>query len=272
MTAEATIRPPRAVGELRMSAKPLGARTVLGDLRQAGSLRMLFPRPAGDGLQGISINTAGGVTGGDRFRFEARADAGTTLTLSTQAAERAYRAQPGEVAMVQTHLEVCEGGRLNWLPQETILFQGCALRRSITVNLAPNASLLLCEPLVFGRAAMGETLTSGQFEDRIEITRDGAPLFLDAMHLSGDIAAHLARPTIAGGAGALATLVYIKADAEAHLTPLREAVGSSGGVSLIQQDLLFARLLAPDSFELRRTLMPVLTRLARGPLPRPWMI
>lgn len=272
MTAEATIRPPRAVGELHMSAKPWGARTVLGDLRQAGSLKMLFPRPTGDGLLGISINTAGGVTGGDRFQFEARADAGTTLTLSTQAAERAYRAQPGEVAMVQTHLEVCEGAGLNWLPQETILFQGCALRRSITVNLAPNASLLLCEPLVFGRAAMGETLSDGHFSDRIEVRQAGKQMFLDAMTLSGDIAAHLARPTIADGAGALATLIYINSDADSQLTPLREVIGASGGVSLIQPDLLFARLLAPDSFELRRTLMPVLTHLARGPLPRPWMI
>jgi urease accessory protein len=255
-----------------MSAKPLGARTVLGDLRQAGSLRMLFPRPIDQGLQGISINTAGGITGGDRFELEARADAGTTLTLSTQAAERAYRSQPGEVGTVQTQLDVCEDARLNWLPQETILFQGCALRRSISVDLAPSAELLLCEPLVFGRAAMGETLSDGQFSDRIEVRRDGEAMFLDAMTQSGDIAAHLARLTTANGAGALATLIYINADAETHLTPLREAIGASGGVSLIKPDLLFARLLAPDSFVLRQILMPLLTRLARGPLPRPWMI
>lgn len=272
MTADATIRPPRAVGELRLSAKPYGARTVIGDLRQAGSLKMLFPRPADNALQGIAINTAGGVTGGDRFTYAARADAGTTLTLSTQAAERAYRAQTGEVGKVQTSLEVAEGARLNWLPQETILFQGCALQREIIVDLASNASLLLCEPLVFGRVAMGETLTDGHFQDRIEVRRSGAPLFLDAMRLSGDIAAHLARPTIADGAGALATLVYINADAEAHLTPLREAIGAQGGVSLIQPDLLFARILASDSFVLRQTLMPILTRLSGAPLPRPWMI
>ncbi len=269
---DAAIRPPRAVGALRMSAKPLGARTVIGDLRQSGSLKMLFPRCGGAALQGISINTAGGVTGGDRFTYAARAEAGTRLTLSTQAAERAYRAQPGEVSSMRTTLEVREDATLHWLPQETILFQGCALKRRVSVDLATDAALLLCEPLVFGRVAMGERLTHGHFEDRIEISRDGAPVFLDAMHLRGDIVAHLARPTIANGAGALATLVYINADAEAHLTPLREAIGAQGGASLIQPDLLFARLLAPDSFELRRTLMPILTRLARGPLPRPWMI
>ena len=209
----------RARGEVSLSAKPSGRGTTLGALRQAGSLKALFPRGDDAGLQAVLINTAGGITGGDRFTFSAQADAATHLTLTTQAAERAYRAEPGEVGQVRNRLVIGDGARVNWLPQETILFDGCALDRALTVEMAADATLLLAEPLIFGRAAMGETLTSAQFRDRIEVRRGGEMLFLDAMDLSGNVAGHLARPHVANGAGALVSLVYVAPDAEAHAGP-----------------------------------------------------
>ncbi len=255
-----------------LTAKRRGAASVIGDLRQAGSLKLVFPRPAGVALDAVIVNTAGGVTGGDRFNLTATALPGTALHLTTQAAERAYRAQPGEVGRITTRLTVGAGARLHWLPQETILFQGADLCRRLTVDLAPDARLLLCEPLVFGRTAMGETLTAARLNDRIDVTRDGVPLFRDAAHLSGDIAAHLARPFTANGAAALACVLYVAADAEAHLDPVRALLGPAAGASLLRRDTLVVRILARDSFVLRQTLIPVLTHLSDGPLPRPWMI
>lgn len=263
---------PRARGAVHIGTKMRDGASVIGDLRQAGSSKLVFPRARGTALDGVIVNTAGGITGGDKFSVEAEVRAGTSLCLTTQAAERAYRAQPGEVGQLTSHVTVQKGATLHWLPQELILFQGAQLRRRLRIDLATDARVLMCEPLVFGRTAMGETVTQASLDDRIDITQEGRPLFTDALHLRGDIAAHLARPTVASGAVAIACLLYVAPDAETHLAPLRATLGPTAGVSLLRPDTLVLRALGRDSFALRKTLIPVLTRLSGGPLPRPWMI
>ena len=263
---------PRARGSVDVSAKATARGAGLCGLRQSGSLKCLFPHGRGETLEAVLVNTAGGITGGDRFEVTARAGADTVLTLTTQAAERAYRAAPGETGRLDTRIRVEAGARVNWLPQETILFDGCAFERSLKIDLAADAGLLMVEPLVFGRAAMGERLGQARFHDRIEIAREGAPVFVDALRLTGDVAAHLARPHIADGAGAMALIVYAASDTEAHLEALRGLAGPTGGASLVRDDLLVARVLAGDSFALRRHIVPALTRLSRNTLPRCWMI
>lgn len=245
---------------------------MLDDLRQSGSLRVLFPRGSGPSMQAVLLNTGGGITGGDTFSLDATVRTGARLRLTTQAAERAYAAQPGETGRVTTRLHVADGAQLDWLPQETILFEGCDLNRSLTVDLSGSARLLLVEPVVFGRAAMGETLRNATFADRIELRRGGDILFRDAMRFQGDITAHLARAHVADGAGALATVVYVAPDAATRLPQVRAVLPASAGASVIGDDLLVARLLAPDSFDLRRALIPVLTLLGDMPVPRCWMI
>lgn len=235
-------------------------------------MKILFPRRSSAALTGVLINTAGGVTGGDEFLLDATAGEGTELTLTTQAAERAYRALPGEVGCVRNRVRVKDGARLNWVPQETIIFQGADLDRRLDVEVSEASRLLLCEALVFGRTAMGEVLTSAKLRDRITVSRNGVPLFDDRIVIQGDIAAHLARPYVADGAGAIASVLYYGPDAEAHLHVVRDTLTGKTGVSLIRPDLLFIRALATDSFYLRATLIPALTRLLCGPLPRPWMI
>lgn len=217
------------------------------------------------------INTAGGITGGDEFSLTARAGENTQLSLTTQAAERVYQAQPEQVATINNRLFVGAGTRLDWLPQETILFEACALKRRMHVELDMGASLLLVEPLVFGRAAMGETLANAHFSDRIDIRRQGKPIFLDAMNLRGDVTGHLAAPQIAANAGAMALIVYIDTDAEAKLAPLRGLLPETAGTSLIAPDLLLTRIFATDSFALRQSLVPALRLLSNTPLPRSWM-
>jgi len=262
---------PRAIGRVGIGSKQGGARSTLATLHQSGAFKALFPRPLGPTLEAILINTAGGITGGDRFSTSLEVGADSRLSVTTQAAERAYRAQPGEIAQVRTRAQVATGARLDWLPQETILYNGASLQRKLRVDLAPSARLLLLEPLVFGRAAMGETLTDIRFRDRIEITREGAPLYTDALAFSGDATAQLARPGVADGAGAMASLILVAPEAEAHLDALRALMPATGGVSLIRPDLLAMRLLAPDSHALRQVLVPVLARLTDNAIPRSWM-
>ena len=218
------------------------------------------------------MNTAGGITGGDVYDLELKIECHATFTLTTQAAERAYRAQPGEVGQVASKLDVQCGATMNWLPQELILFDRSALQRSLVINLETGAQLLMVEPIVFGRAAMRETLRNVTFKDRIKITRDGVPLYIDGMDLTGDAAIHLSRGAIAGGAGAMASVVLVHPNADRQLAMVRTTLPISAGASMIADDVLVVRLLAQDSFELRRSLIPLLEQLSDTPLPTSWRL
>ncbi|WP_328809143.1 urease accessory protein UreD [Profundibacterium mesophilum] len=264
---------PRAIGAGRVCvAADETGRTRLVDLRQSGSTRLVFPRVHRLDAEVILVNTAGGITGGDSFSLELALAARARLTLTTQAAERAYRAQPNEIGSVDTRIDVASGARLNWLPQELILFERSALRRRLHIDLAPGAELLMVEPVVFGRAAMGETLRDIFFHDRIRITRDGTPLYIDAMRLSGDASGQLRRPAIANGAGAMASVVLVHPGAAGRLPRIRAALPATAGASLIAPDTLVLRLLAEDSFALRRSLLPLLDHLTDNTLPTSWRL
>lgn len=262
----------RANGAVALSVKHADGATALDRLRMSGSLKYLFPRRSGPAVEAVLVNTAGGITGGDRFTIEAEAAPGTDLMLTTQAAERAYRAQPGETGHLSTKLTVGHEAGLHWLPQEMILFNGSSLHRRLRIDLAPGSRLLLAEPVIFGRAEMGEVVTNALFRDCIDIRRAGQPLFLERMALKGDIAAHLARPHVANGAHSMALLIYIAPDAPLRLDRLRALLPDTAGASLIGEDVLVARCLAVDGYALRQTLVPALTFLSDAELPKCWML
>lgn len=263
---------PRAIGMASVSAKQRDNRSVIGDLMQKGSMRVLFPRSPRPELNAVLLNTAGGLTGGDRFDIAATAGANSHLRLTTQAAERAYRAQPGETAHLATRLTLEHGAQLDWLPQETLLYEGSALRRQLHIDMAGDTRALICEPVVLGRAKMGEVPRRISFEDRIDLRRDGALVFADRTRLIGDATAQLAGSATGGGAIAWATVILVAPEADRMLTPARHMMPDTGGVSLIRDGILSARILAPDSFELRRYLIPLLEYLGGASLPRTWMI
>lgn len=278
MTAEARLQSPsgtagqpRAAGAGKVGAMLRDGQSVISQLRMSGALKLLFPRPSGDALETVLVNSAGGLTGGDRFRLEANAGPGARLSVTTQAAERAYRAHPGEVARVTTHLTAGAGASLAWLPQETILFDGCALERRLRADLEGDAALLLAEPVAFGRLAMGESITQGLLSDRFEIFRDGRRIHGDATRMEGPLSALMDRPAVGGGARAMALVLLARPGAGALADSLRAMLPDTAGASAIGDDLLAMRFLAPDTFELRRSLVPVLTRLSGAPLPKSWM-
>ncbi|SHI38006.1 urease accessory protein UreD [Wenxinia saemankumensis] len=266
-------RQPRAAGAVRLDVRGEGARSRVARFRAEGAMRALFPaRPDEAALEAILVNTAGGLTSGDRLFVTAGAGPGAALTLTTQAAERAYRAPDGP-ARVRTALSAAAGSRLDWLPQELILYDGARLDRRLEIDLAPGARLLAVEPVILGRAAMGEVLRGFALSDRVTVRRGGAPLWIDATDLT---AAALDRPAALAGLRAYAALIYVAPDAEAQLAPIRdglpEAGPAIGGASLIAADTLVLRLLAEDGFALRRALLPVLDRLTRDTLPRSWRL
>lgn len=271
MRAATPLDQPRAIGNARLSTKLGPHGTCIDALRQSGALKLLFPRNP-NYVEAIIVNTAGGITGGDDFKISASAGADTRTTLTTQAAERVYRAQPDQVGRLTTSLSVATGATLHWVPQETILYDQANLERRLTVDLAPDARLVMAEAVVFGRQAMGERLQQARFSDRIEIRRAGVPLYRDGTELHGNIAQELDRPAVAAGARAMATLVWVAKEAEGHLTRIRDLIGVTGGASMIQHDTMTVRLLAEDSFALRRCLVPVLDLMTENALPLSWRL
>lgn len=266
----------RAAGELRVVFRRRGGLTVLDDLRQVGCLKLRFPRvEPEEWTSAVMLNTSGGVAGGDRLEgaFELREAARATIT--GQAAERFYRALPGsDAAFVRNRLGVAAGACLEWLPQETLLFDRCALDRRLEVDLADDAWFLGVESLVFGRAAMGERVAHAWLRDGIRVRRGGRWLLHDAVRLDGEVDAALQRAPIAGGARAMATLVHVAPDAEAALGGVRAALADVVGEAAVSawNGMLVARILAPEAATLRRAVIAALAALrAPRPLPRVWL-
>lgn len=263
----------RAVGRGRLAVRAQGGHTRLERLYQEGAAKLRLPRSRQAGLEAVMINSAGGMTGGDRFDWTIEAGPHTHAVLTTQACERIYRAG-ADVAQVTVSLTVGAGARLDWLPQETILFEGGAVTRQIEAELAADAGLLLCEAVILGRHAMGERVSRGLFHDRWRIRREGRLVFADDLRLAGDIAALTRAAPLLAGAGALATLLLVASDTDTHLEAVRAALlefgGGLGGASAFDGKLV-ARLVAPDGLALRRVLIPALTALGATP-PAVWTL
>ena len=196
----------RAVGRVALAVAAESGETRRRNVHEAGSLRVRFPNAASKAvLDAVIVNTAGGMAGGDRFDVDVSVGAGARLTVTTAAAEKVYRSL-GPDTEVGVKLDVGPGGALAWLPQETILFDQVRLRRTIDVDLAGDADLILAEAIVFGRSAMGETVLHGHLFDRWRVRVGGALVFAETLRLDGAIAQHLARRAIAGDSVAIASV------------------------------------------------------------------
>jgi urease accessory protein len=267
----ATFAANRAQGAVRFDVKSQDGVTRRGNLHESGSLRVRFPSPEGEGLSGVFVNTAGGIAGGDRFDIDIRAGEGARLTLTTAAAEKVYRAG-GPAAGLNIALKAEAGAHLAWLPQETILFDRARISRRIDIDLAADARLLLCEIVVFGRAAMGERMRHGEFIDRWRLRRGGRLVFAETIRLDGEIGEKLAQPAIASGGVAIGTALIVPGD-EAVVERIREGTDTFGGEVGISawNGFAMARFCAQDAARLRADMMSVLGRVSGMALPRLWL-
>ena len=260
----------RAQGAGRIAVRADGAVTRLARLYQDGCAKIRLPTDhAASTLEAVLINSAGGVTGGDRMSWRVDAEAGAALTLSTQACEKVYRARDGR-AEIEVSLNAQAGARIDWLPQETILFDGGALARTLTADLATDARLLAVEAVILGRTAMRETVRVGELRDRWRIRREGRLIFADDLCFSGDVAALMTRPCVLGGGAAFASILLVAEDAGRFLDPMRAVLGAHGGASAFDGKL-FCRAVTPDGLALRRVLTAAIACLRDGaPCPRVW--
>ncbi|MDG4882253.1 urease accessory protein UreD [Mesorhizobium sp. WSM4884] len=270
----------RVAGRGRLFCGKSGGRTRLQRLYQDGSAKIRMPAVQGDPLEAVLINTAGGLTGGDRLGWSIEVGEGAAASITTQACEKIYRAA-SDRAETTVRLDVGAGGQIAWLPQETIVFDQAAFARTLDVKLAADAEALLLEATLFGRLAMGERTLLGNFHDRWRVHQNGRLIHAEDFRIGPDIAARLQHRAVAGGARAIATVLLVAPRAETLLEPARAIIGDPhvGGWSgasfwsVGQSGKLLARLTAGDGYQLRQRLVPLVELLnGRAGLPKLWSL
>ena len=275
MKGSATAQPrhQRSRGRLAVEYAQHDGRTELADLFQSPPLRALFPQPEADEAPICAlVNTAGGLAGGDRLEIALRLGAGARASFSTPAAEKIYRSL-GPVTEISVTLQAEAGAVLEWIPQETILFEEARLERQMRAEVAEDATLLMAEALVFGRTARGEHWRRGALQDSWRIFRGGGLLWADGLALEGDVSADFNDPFGFADAEAMGSLVIVGPPASPDLRGLLREAGALA--SLVRPGLLVARWLG-DALSVREGLgqaicqsRPALGLPAR--LPRLWM-
>jgi urease accessory protein len=233
--------------------------TRLSHLYQRRPMRVLFPTPeAGDASLAVLVTTSGGLVAGDRIGVAIHLEPGAVAHVTASAAEKIYRSTGATTEIAQS-LSVAGAAWLEYLPPETILFDGARLRRRTTIALAPGAGFLGGGILVFGRRARGEGFTHGLLHEEWQVTRNGTLSWGDALHLDGDIAALMADPACFDGGAACATLILAPqaGDPRGFVAGARaiqqqsQSPGLRGGVTAVG-GLVVARWLAADGPALRR--------------------
>jgi len=252
--------------------------TRISEVYQKFPIGLMFPR-IGDDLvtEAVIINSSGGIAGGDRLEIEVTALDNASVVVTTQAAEKIYRAldRPARVA---TKLKVCGTAKLAWLPQETIVFNQARIRRQTEIDLCSGAELMALEWLVFGRAARGEEVVGGHISDSWHIKRDGRLIWADSFRVSDEVFAQLHRKALLSNWKAVGTLIYFGPSLDTRLGILREIAASLDCrcAATIVGAIIVVRVAAAASADLRRGLRSLLEQFSRelgaGPfgVPKMW--
>jgi urease accessory protein len=264
-------------GRIVVSGSEKGARIM--DVFQRSPLRILFPRSCGGALQeAVFVNTAGGVAGGDRLESCVTAQADASIAVTSQAAEKIYRAL-NEPALIGTKLKACEGAKLAWLPQETIVFNWGRLSRKTEIELSSGAEMLALEWLVLGRAAHGEVMNGGHINDGWRVKKDGRLIWADSFRVTDEMFLHLHRKALLSNCKAVATLIYFGPHLDTRLEFLRDLAPSleCGCAATSLGGLVVARFAAEVPSDLRLALRSFLQQFSRefgpGPfrVPKMWL-
>jgi len=265
----------RARGKGGIATQQRDGATRLATLYQDGCAKIRLPNTHSAALEAVLINTAGGLTGGDRMQWSADIAAGGRMVLTTQACERIYRSIGG-AAGVETRLDIGPDAHLDWLPQETILFAASRLDRRIEIDLGQGASLTAVEAILLGRDAMGEVALDARLRDHWRVRRHGRLIHAEATTLGGT-AAERDGLSLLAGRRALATILHVAPSADqcaATFARLRKLLPADNGIAASANgERLVIRALAQTGLALRRLIVPILADLTdAGSLPRLWQL
>jgi urease accessory protein len=263
-------------GRIVLSGSDNGTRIV--DVFQRSPIRIMFPRSGVSAVEeAVIINTAGGIAGGDRLECDVTALANASIAVTSQAAEKVYRAL-SEPARITTKLKAFEAAKLAWLPQETIIFNSGRLSRETEIELSSGAEVLALEWLVLGRAAHGEEMVCGHITDSWRVKKDGRLIWADSFRLTDEMFPHLHRKALLSSCKAVATLIYFGPFLDRRLELLRDiapslschcAATSVGGLIIVR----FATEVSSDLRDALRSFLQQFNReLGPGPfrVPKMW--
>jgi urease accessory protein len=269
-------------GAAEIGFRQSGGITRLDHLYQRDPIRVLFPSPAaGDAALAVLVTTSGGLVAGDRLEIAVRVAPEALAHVTASAAEKIYRSI-GPTTSINQSLSIGAAAALEFLPPETILFDGARLRRTTIVELAAGAAFLGGDIIVFGRRARGERFTKGLLREVWEVRREGTLVWGDALHLEEAVAQIIDDPACFDGAAAFATMILVsRQDPRNLLDEARRILcsaarsGMRAGTTAVA-GLIVARWLASDAAALRRSYAELAshfrsTALGLPPhLPRTW--
>lgn len=262
----------RVDGGLRLAFHASERGTAAARVAEADGYRVRFPELRGH-CEALILNTGGGVAGGDRVAIEIELGDAAVATVSSVAAERVYRAM-GEAARMAISLRLGAGANLVFAPQETILYDGADLHRTIEADVATDARLTLADILVLGRTGSGERVRAGRFVDRWRFRRNDKLIHAEATRLDGTIDEHLAAAAVAGGRSVVATLLHVCEDAGDLLDRVRGAIagGMEGTIAAASafEDRIIVRALGHRSDDVRAVIARAIICVTKRPLPRSW--
>jgi urease accessory protein len=233
---------------------------------------MMLPKTYSEMTEAVMLNTAGGITGGDQLDISVVAQ-DCALVVTSQTAERFYKSSTSP-AKISIQLKAQESTNLHWLPQETILFDGAEIDRTIRLDMQSGSQCLIAESLVLGREAMGEVLQSCHFTDSWRLYRDGVLFHAEQLRLTGDVRDVLAASAGGNAARLLTTIIYAGADAEQAAERLKPIISSSRSTSATScwREKLVVRLVSADAPAGRTDIVKLLLALRQQPLPRVWQV
>ncbi|MEZ5832249.1 MAG: urease accessory protein UreD [Dongiaceae bacterium] len=252
--------------EIGFDTCPRSGRTRLSHLHQMAPLRALFPLCTGVDLPvAVTTSTSGGFAGGDCMNLSLRVGACAGAMGTAQAAEKFYRSS-GADTEIGVHLSVEAGGWLEWLPQESILFDGARLRRTVEIALAPDAEILAGDLLVFGRRARGERIAHGLIHDQWHVRIGNALVWADSLFGEDDeLVCALQHPAALRGVGASALMLHAGPNTAARLQLVRDLLGGVDAsircAATLVNGILLVRWLADESIDIRPSFARVWTAL-----------
>ena len=268
----------RASGVGRLVLESFGGDTRIKDLFQKSPIRIMFPRFGVSVLEeAVLINTAGGIAGGDRLEYGITALANASITVTSQAAEKIYRAL-NEPSRIITKLKAHGLAKLAWLPQETIVFNRARVNRETDIEISSGAELLALEWLVLGRAAHGEEVVGGCIIDSWRVKKDDRLIWADTFRATDEMFSQVHRKALLSDCTAIGTLIYFGSHLDARLEALREIGPRLGCLCAATSvaGLIIVRVAGRLSSDLRRAMRGVLQRfsgeLGGGPfrVPKMW--
>ncbi|MBN3941428.1 urease accessory protein UreD [Nostoc sp. NMS9] len=267
-------------GKLNLVYADRQGRTQLIYNYQQAPLKVQRPfYPEGEKVcHNVILHTAGGMVGGDRLSSNIHLQPQTQALITTAAASKIYRSN-GLQARQSIQMQVDAGACLEWLPQETILFNAAIYRQDLRVELATGGSWLGWEITRFGRSARGEKFLQGEWRSHTEIWQQGVPLWIDRQYLPGseDV---FHSPHGLAGKPIVGSLVWVGSAVSAEIVEkTRNLWNGEGeaGVSRLQHGLL-CRYRGSSTSEVRNWFINVwqllrVSFLNRGNcIPRVWQL